>query len=180
MKKNKFGLINLTFKNISEKEMTFDQVFNRIKTFMKKEPLGNFKLMIGTDSQVFHDYTRFVTGIVIQKEGKGAWACYKKINIPRPLYNLHEKISMETSFTEEIAFNFNENKKEELIEIILPYIYKGSSLSIEGHIDIGKEKRNKTREFVNEMVNRIEATGMEPKIKPYAIAASGYANKYTK
>ena len=51
---------------------------------------------------------------------------------------------------------------------------------MEGHIDIGAEKKNKTSEFVNEMVTRMEAMGVEPKIKPNAFVASSYANRYTK
>lgn len=51
---------------------------------------------------------------------------------------------------------------------------------MEGHIDIGSGNRNKTRIFVEEMVSRIEAMGIEPKIKPESFVASTYANRYTK
>ena len=37
---------------------------------------------------------------------------------------------------------------------------------MEGHLDIGSGNRNKTKIFVEEMVNRIESMGLEPKIKP--------------
>jgi len=94
--------------------------------------------------------------------------------------NLHERISYETSLTEEVVALFTEEKKEQLIDIILPNIYKGASFSIEGHIDIGAGRKNKTRIFVKEMVNRMEAMGVEAKIKPEAFVASSYANRYTK
>jgi uncharacterized protein len=51
---------------------------------------------------------------------------------------------------------------------------------MEGHIDIGSGNRNKTKIFVEEMVNRIEAMGLEPKIKPDSFVASSYANRFTK
>lgn len=51
---------------------------------------------------------------------------------------------------------------------------------MEGHLDIGAGARNKTRQFVKEMVARIESMGLEPKIKPDAFVASSYANRYTK
>jgi predicted RNase H-related nuclease YkuK (DUF458 family) len=51
---------------------------------------------------------------------------------------------------------------------------------MEGHIDIGSGQRNKTREYVEEMVTRIESMGFEPKIKPDSFVASSYANRYTK
>lgn len=147
---------------------------------MNRDPRGHFRLMIGTDSQVHCDRTVFITGIVIQNKGKGAWACIRKTVIPRKMLHLHERISYETSLTEEIVALFTMEKKNELIEIVLPYIFQGATFTMEGHIDIGAGKRNKTRAFVKEMVSRMESMGVEPKIKPEAFVASSYANKYTK
>lgn len=176
----KLSVLNYSFENIQEKNMTFEQVFERIVQFMKRDPNGNFRLMVGSDSQVHPKYTRFITGIVIQQKGKGAWACIRKNVISRRMTNLHERISFETSLTEEVASLFTEERKDELINIVLPNIYKGSSFTIEGHIDIGSGERNKTRIYVREMVSRIESMGFDPKIKPDSIVASGYANRYTK
>ncbi|MBU9722900.1 MULTISPECIES: ribonuclease H-like YkuK family protein [Bacillaceae] len=176
----KLHALNYSFENSQEKNMTFEQVFQRILRFMKRDPKGNFRLMFGTDSQVHSTYTRFVTGVVIQQEGKGAWACIRKVVIPRQMKNLHEKISLETSLTEEIASMFTEERKDQLIDIVLPHIYKGASFTIEGHIDIGAQNRNKTRLYVREMVARIESMGLEPKIKPESYVASAYANRFTK
>jgi uncharacterized protein len=170
----------MTFQNLKEKSMTFDIVFQRISSFMLRNPRGNYRLMIGTDSQVHPKHTTFITGIVIQNKGKGAWACIRKIIVPRKMLALHEKISYETTLTEEVVSLFTEERKNELIDIVLPYIYGGATFSMEGHIDIGSGSRNKTSEFVNEMVARIESIGIEPKIKPDSFVASSYANKYTK
>ncbi|AXI07784.1 hypothetical protein CV093_01830 [Oceanobacillus sp. 143] len=175
-----FKLLNYTFQNLSQKEMSFEEVFQNIVQFMKKDPIGNFRLIFGTDSQIHSTYTRFITGIVIQRETKGAWACIRKVVVPRKMLNLHERISYETTLTEEIVSMFSENRKNQLIDIVLPHIYKGSSFTIEGHIDIGSGNRNKTRVFVNEMVMRMESLGIEPKIKPDSFVASCYANRYTK
>ncbi|MCA1022274.1 ribonuclease H-like YkuK family protein [Halobacillus litoralis] len=160
--------------------MGFSEVFSHILTFMKREPVGNYRLMVGTDSQVHPSRTLFITGVVIQRVGKGAWACYRKEVIPREMTTLHERISYETSLTERVASLFTEERKNELIDIVLPHIYKGATFTMEGHIDIGSGDRNRTRVYVNEMVARIESLGMEPKIKPDSIAASSYANRYTK
>lgn len=178
--KNPFIYENYTFDNLHEQNMKFDDVFNLIYQFMKHDPLAQYRLMVGTDSQVHARHTVFITGIVIQRVGKGAWACIRQSVVPRKMSNLHERISYETSLSEEIAYLFTENHKNRLIELILPNIYKGASFTIEGHIDIGDGKRNKTREFVREMTSRIKSTGFEPKIKPDAIVASSYANRYTK
>lgn len=178
--KNPHIFEDYTFDNNQEQNMSFEEVFKRIYDFMKAEPLAQYRLMIGTDSQVHPRETIFITGIVIQRMGKGAWACIKQTIVPRKMNNLHERISYETSLSEEIAYLFSDTHKNKLIELILPNIYKGASFTIEGHIDIGDGKRNKTREFVREMTSRIKSTGLEPKIKPEAIVASSYANRFTK
>ncbi|MBC5636090.1 ribonuclease H-like YkuK family protein [Ornithinibacillus sp. BX22] len=160
--------------------MTFHEVFQHIVRFMKKDPTGRYRLIFGTDSQIHPTYTRFITGIVIHCESKGAWACIRKVVVPRKMTNLHERISYETTLTEEVVSMFTEDKKNQLINIVLPNIYKGSSFTIEGHIDIGANSQNKTRMFVNEMVGRMESLGIEPKIKPESFVASSYANRFTK
>lgn len=177
---NHFKLINYSFQNLNEKNMSFEDIFERIVQFMKRDPRGNFRLMVGTDSQIHHTYTLFITGIVIHQERKGAWGCIRKITVPREMSNLHERISFETSLTEDIVSMFSKDRKNQLIEIVLPHIYKGATFTMEGHIDIGSGKRNKTRIFVEEMVARIEAMGIEPKIKPDSFVASTYADRYTK
>jgi predicted RNase H-related nuclease YkuK (DUF458 family) len=168
------------FQNLKEQHMNFDEVFERIIRFMKLYRNGNFRLMIGTDSQVHVKYTVFITGIVILNEGKGAWACIRKSVIPRRMEHLHERISKETALTEEVVTMFTEERKNIMIDIVLPHIYKGATFTMEGHLDIGAGNRNKTRIFVEEMVSRIESMGLEPKIKPDSFVASNYANRFTK
>ena len=114
---------------------------------MKRNPNGNYRLMVGTDSQVHVDRTVFITGIVIQNEGKGAWACIKKTIVPRKMLHLHERISYETTLTEEVVSLFTEERKNKMIDVVLPFIYKGATFTMEGHLDIGAGQRNKTRIF---------------------------------
>ncbi|MFJ8235722.1 ribonuclease H-like YkuK family protein [Ureibacillus sp. NPDC094379] len=169
-----------TFQNLSHKNMSFDEVFQNIKQFIMKDPTGSFKLMFGTDSQVYSRETIFITGIVIQQERKGVWACFRRVVIPRRMTNLHERISYETTLTEEIVSLFTDEKREQLINIILPNIYKGANFAVEGHIDIGSGKKNKTRIFVQEMISRMNSLGLKAKIKPDSFVASSYANRFTK
>ena len=96
------------------------------------------------------------------------------------MIHLKEKISYEMSLSEEIVSLFTEERKKQLTNIVLPYLYHGATFTMEGHIDIGAEKKNKTRKFVKEMMTRMESIGVEPKIKPNALVASSYANRYTK
>lgn len=168
------------FRTINQKGLTFEDVFRQILWFMNQDPMGKYRLMLGSDSQVHGNETVFATVIVIHRKGKGAWAFLRKIRFPRRYENLYEKLSTETSLTEEIASLFTEKHKIQMIDIVLPYIYQGSSFTLEGHIDIGSEKQNKTRIFIKEMVSRMKSVGLEPKIKPDSIAAYGVANRHTK
>lgn len=169
----------MVFMNWKEREMTLEEVIEEMKQFMMKDPMGKYKLMIGTDSQVKRDGTLFITGVVLHRVGDGAWACRKKVMIPRRIWNIHQKISYETSLSEEMVFQFS-SKLMEFEDIILPYIYKGAQLEKEVHLDIGEGKRNLTREYVREMVSRIESLGFRAVVKPDAVVASGYANRFTK
>ena len=61
---------NVLFQNLQESRMSFDIVFERIIRFMYINRNGNYRLMIGTDSQVHSKNTIFITGIVILKKYK--------------------------------------------------------------------------------------------------------------
>ena len=137
------GKKELIFRTINEKGLTFNDVFQNIIWFMKQDPTGKYRLMLGTDSQIHGNETVFATIIMIHRKGKGAWACLHKIRCPRRYDSLHEKISTETSLTEEVACLFTEEHKMNMINIVLPHLYKGSSFTLEGHIDIGSEQQNK-------------------------------------
>ncbi len=125
-------VLNYTFQNLSQKNMSFNQVFHYIRQFMEKDPTGCYKLMFGTDSQIHPGHTRFITGLVIHCERKGAWACIRKVIIPRKMLNLHERISLETTLTEEVVSMFTEDKKEELIILFCPIYIRGLPLPLRG------------------------------------------------
>ena len=168
------------FQNLSKRNMDFEEVFQHILSFIKVQPNANHRLIIGTDSQVHSSYTRFITGVVIQREGKGVWACYRSVNIARRIETLKEKITLETNFTQEVAFMFTPQKQKQIIDLVIPYVEKGASFKMVGHLDLGRGAKNKTRIYVNEMIKRIESIGLEAQIKPNSFVASSYANRYTK
>ena len=171
----------LEFRNTSEMNLNLEQVHERIIRFIKQDPNAEYKFIIGTDCQVHRGYTQFITGVVIQRPGKGAWACYRQVIIPRQLVSIKEKLSTETTLSEEIAMYFSEEKRREMEDLVLPYVYKGGSFESYIHIDAGSDlMRNKTALYVAEMVFRVESLGMVPVIKPDSYVASAYANRYSK
>ncbi|MCA1029870.1 ribonuclease H-like YkuK family protein [Bacillus timonensis] len=167
-----------TFYNISEENMSFEKVILRIKEFIKRDPRSNYVLSIGTDSHVHQSYTRFITAIHIHRVGKGAWGCLKNYNLKRAVTSIHEKISLETALSQEIAYEFTTSHLIELMEILIPFSDEGADLTFEIHLDIGR--KGATKDLINEMIGRITAMGLEAKIKPESYTAFSYANRYTK
>jgi predicted RNase H-related nuclease YkuK (DUF458 family) len=182
MKTKDYNLTHgLEFRNTSEKSLSLEQVHERIIRFIKLDPKAAYKFIIGTDCQVHKGYTQFITGVVIQRPGNGAWACYRQVIIPRPFVSIKEKLSTETALSEEVALFFSEDKRKEMEDIVLPFVYKGSSLDAYIHIDAGSDPvKNKTALYVAEMVLRVESLGMVAVIKPDSYVASAYANRYSK
>ncbi|PDO09859.1 MAG: hypothetical protein BLM47_10170 [Candidatus Reconcilbacillus cellulovorans] len=169
------------FQNLSERNMTLDDVFGRIAAFMRQRPQAVYRLIIGTDCQVHAHLTTFVTGIVIQRVGNGAWACYRKVTLPYRFSSIGQKLSYETSLSEQIAVAFRERYLKQLEDIVLPYVYQGASFEVVIDIDAGCDEHiHKTAPFVMDMVQRVEALGMTARVKPDAVVASGYANRFTK
>jgi predicted RNase H-related nuclease YkuK (DUF458 family) len=168
------------FRNTTESALSLNDVYDRVYSFMTRDPRAEYNFMIGTDCQVHPKHTKVITGVIIQRVGKGAWACYRSVVVPREYTSIKEKLSMETSYSEEIAAYFTPEKRFVLEDIILPYVYKGSSLTFYIDIDAGSDERvSRTAPFVAEMVRRVEAIGMKARIKPNSLA-SYYADKYSK
>jgi len=172
----------LVFQNVSERGLSLDDVQARILSFMAKDPKAVYHFIVGTDSQVYRGCTKFVTGIIIRRVGRGAWACYRQTVVPRELRSLKEKLSYETTLSQEVASYFMGDALRKMEEIVLPYIYKGAALEHFIDIDAGTHPTlNKTSRYVKEMIDRIEAMGVyAARVKPESYAASSYANRYTK
>ncbi|TXC92186.1 hypothetical protein FS935_07335 [Metabacillus litoralis] len=169
---------SFTFYNVSEKQMPFEFVINRLKDFILKDPRSCYVLSIGSDSQVHQNETKFITAIHIHRVGKGAWGCLRNYHIKRPINSVREKISMETALSIEIASYFTSQYLNELLDLLIPFADDGGDLLFEIHLDIGRN--GMTKELIQEMTGRIESMGIEAKIKPNSYAAFSYANRYTK
>jgi predicted RNase H-related nuclease YkuK (DUF458 family) len=166
------------FYNVSEGSMSFETMIQRIKTFISNDPRSEYILSIGTDSQVHQHDTKFITAVHVHRVGKGAWGCLKNTVIPRPIDSLHEKISMETTLSQELAYAFTTSYLSELAEILIPFSDEGADLMFEIHLDIGR--KGLTKDLIQEMTGRIQAMGIEAKIKPDSYTAFSYANRFTK
>lgn len=180
--RKQYALLHETvFRNMTDRNMTLDDVFERIRSFMRIDARSSYQLVVGTDAQVHPGHTKFITSVAIIRPGRGAWFCYRQVILPREIYSIQEKLTLETTFSQEIATYFDAAKLAELEDILLPHVYQGAELSMYIDIDAGTDaKRNQTAAYVSEMVGRVEAMGMSARVKPEAIVASSVSNRFTK
>ncbi|MBD3922621.1 ribonuclease H-like YkuK family protein [Paenibacillus sp. PR3] len=172
----------MLFQNTSESRMTLDDVYARMTRFVSSDVRASYQFVIGTDSQVFGTYTKFITGVIIRRVGKGVWACYRQSIVKRPLLSLKEKLSFETTLSQDTGYLFAGTVLPAIEGLLLPYVYQGAALEAFIDIDAGTEPlRNPTWAYVEEMVNRVKAMGIyTPRTKPDSYGASAYANRFTK
>ena len=166
------------FYNLSEDQMTFSDVVERLKAFILKDPRSSYLLSVGTDSQIHQNWTKFITAIHLHRKGKGAWGCLKNTIIKRPIHSLREKISLETAYSQEVAAYLLNDYFTEITDLLLPFTDEGADLTMEVHLDNGK--KGMTKDLIQEMTGRITSMGINAKIKPDSYTASSYANRYTK
>ncbi len=166
----------MIFHNTHQEKLTFDEMFTRILNFIRDDPDSSYRIAIGTDSQV-KQKSYFVTGILVHRVGRGAIGFLRETVIPRNIKSLREKIVLETTFTQEIAFMFTPQYLDKLYEVLFANGYH-DHLNLEIHLDIGLQ--GPTKEYIKEMIHRVSGLGFDIKIKPFAVAASSFADRFTK
>jgi hypothetical protein len=159
-----------------QKNMSFSDVVAIIKYFIKANPDCEYRLAVGTDSQVKGRFTCFATGIHIHRVGQGAWCCVNKRIENRRYDNLGEKIAKETALTYELVNMLNEQLMDVLCDFTVKH--KHFDCRLEAHIDVGTN--GESRKLVREMTGYFEGIGIDAKIKPESFVASSYANRYSK
>lgn len=168
------------YTSVHGKWSSFQSMFPHLEAYIAEEPMYSYRVMIGTDSQVHAQATRFVTGIVVQRISSGTWACMTKKIVTLKMLDLYERLSYETALTERELALFTTTQKEKLLKIIRPYELEGVSMTFEAHLDLGSHKENRSNAYVTEMLTRVERFGFVGKIKPNSFVASSYANRFTK
>ncbi|QJC53677.1 hypothetical protein HGI30_20510 [Paenibacillus albicereus] len=173
----------LRFHNVKEQHLSVGDVADRLLRFVAEDPRASYHFAIGTDCQVHPNHTKFITGLVLHRLGRGAWACYRPYVLGRELDSIREKLALETSLSQEMAAHLEEHRVvSRMEELLLPHVYQGAELRTFIDIDAGTEPcLNPTALYVQEMIARVETIGSYvPRVKPEAYCASSYANRYTK
>jgi predicted RNase H-related nuclease YkuK (DUF458 family) len=133
-----------------------------------KEYLGDceeYTIDVGTDSHTT-DKTKVITVIMVHKGHSGGIFFYKTTWYDK-MHILRDKIYTETRLSIECA--------QLLIDLLLE---EDVLYDINIHCDLGKY--GKTKELIKETVAYVSAYGFTCMIKPYSVAASAIADKYSK
>lgn len=146
--------------------MSWDEVVDDLLAYVVEEPELNYKIIIGTDSQV-REETYFVTAVIVHRVGKGARYYYRR-KVYENIRSLRQRIFLEAATSLEAASKLAQDLAE-----------KGhTELNLEIHLDIGQN--GQTKEMIRDIVGMITGSGFDAKIKPYSCGASTVADKHTK
>lgn len=125
------------------------------------------KVYVGTDSMIRGENCIFVTVVAFHSnKDKIAKYYYKKFKITNKEYmNLKNKINEEVNLSVQAAQKINELSPKTPIEL---------------HVDIGRNKENKTRIMMSSVSGWVTGMGYDLKVKPDSWASSSIADNHTK
>jgi len=159
--------MQLTFKSAFGLELGAEQVVGEILRFMKEDTKRQYKVIIGTDSEQFHDKNAdFVTAVVVHRIGNGGRYFWRRVDVGK-FYTIRDRIIKEVLLSIEIAhLMLTELKKQPTAE----------NWSFEIHADVGEN--GETSVLIQEVVGMIRANNFEAKTKPDSYAATKVADRH--
>lgn len=146
-------------------KLSFEEVFQEILQYAARFPEDNYRLIIGTDSQI-REETCFVTALIVHREGKGGRYFYTR-KWEDYAHSLRQRIFYEASLSLNVASMITEKLAE-----------SGQEINMEIHLDVGNN--GATRTLVKEVVGMVNGSGYLCRIKPDSYGASSVADRYTK
>ena len=166
----RFG--NLYFHNYTQGRISFDEVVVALFDFIRQDPKGTYRVIIGTDSKGSKDspnFQSFVTAIIVHKIGYGARYFWRK-TYQKNLRGIRDKIYQEAMLSLETCWAFLEKINT------FPDNHL-SNYRVEIHVDIGPN--GPTRNIIQEVTGMIENLGFTAKVKPHSFGASRVAHRHT-
>jgi predicted RNase H-related nuclease YkuK (DUF458 family) len=158
--------MNSYFLDASGKQISSNEVIDEIKNFISAVPEANYKIIIGSDSQLYGEgVADFVTAIVVHRIGNGGryfWRKFEKENT----YSLRDRIIKEVMLSL--------NTSTEILKILEEKIEV--KFDFEVHVDVGEN--GKTSALISEVTGMIRAYNFNFKTKPESYAASSVADKH--
>jgi predicted RNase H-related nuclease YkuK (DUF458 family) len=123
----------------------------------------DFRVCIGTDSQVKGNDIHFATVIVFLRMGRGAVIYARKQQLRRRM-TVRQRMIEEVNRSVEVA-------------IALQPLLTTLQISFEVHADINTQPCFRSQEALHEAAGYIRGMGFEFRAKPYAFASSSCANR---
>lgn len=146
------------------------QVVDKIDEFITTHP-GDYKFIVGTDSQAYNGTVLFVTAFVVHRVGKGAVYFYRKNKVSKK-YSLADRMFTEACYSMDLASKI----VKEINAKGCPFCDDITKLEI--HVDVGRN--GETRDVINGVVGMVRGSGFKCELKPDAYGASHVADRHTK
>ncbi len=156
---------NLKFNSYGGSKLTAAEVVGEVIDFMNQAPDYAYKVMVGTDSQLY-DTTKadFVTAIVVHRLGNGGRYFWRREELSG-FHTLRDRMLREALMSLDIAKDILASLKSQ----------EAPEFSFEIHIDVGQN--GETKVMIHELVGMIRANNFEVRTKPESYAASSVADK---
>lgn len=155
--------------SITHGEVSFEEMYSLIKSYLALDHKGEYRISIGADSQNF-SYTKIplIVGIhkVQNNVGRGG-IFFAEIKKVKKISNIRQKILFETNLSLELATKLRERFAADQIR---------NEISI--HVDAGYN--GPTREYIPEITGWVRACGFHCLVKPDSYMASSVANRLSK
>ena len=166
IKKDKLPVMEDYFFATNGQKLNRNQLIKEIIGFIKEKPESFYKIIIGSDSQLFPDKSAdFVTAIVVHRVGNGGCYFWKRIEGGK-FYTLRDRIIEEVLLSLNTAIDLLELLKKEA----------DINFDFEVHVDIGQN--GKSSSLISEVTGMIRAYNFNFKTKPESYAASCVADKH--
>jgi uncharacterized protein len=142
-----------------------NSIVQEIITFMQSDPNRRYKVMIGTDSELY-DKTEadFVTAIVVHRIGNGGRYFWRREELSG-FHTLRDRILKEVMVSLDIAREVLDRLKD----------CEAPEFDFEVHVDVGSNGKTKT--MIQELVGMVRANNFEARTKPESYAASSVADR---
>src|SRR3989344_3819048 len=146
-------------------KLTAEEVVGEVVGFMQTDPNRRYKVMIGTDSQLY-DKTEadFVTAIVVHRVGNGGRYFWRREELGG-FHTLRDRILREVMMSLDIAKGVLASLKDR----------NTPEFDFEIHVDVGQNGETKT--MIQELVGMVRANNFEARTKPESYAASSVADR---
>lgn len=159
-------------KSITYGDVDIKQIVNIIDELISKNPMDEYQVVVGTDSQNF-DKTKIVVVIALIRKSKGGIFFYDVTRVNR-INNVKQKLMTETSISLDYATKLMETFERHYDETGFDY----AKLHFSIHVDAGFN--GPTKEVIPEIVGWIKACGWDVHVKPESYVASSIADKISK